>query len=57
MVSERTIYRLNDDRLLTAMNIDLPRKVMLKQRKKKKALKLSRKCRQGHEYECFLKFM
>jgi len=57
MVSERTIYRLIDDRLLTAMNIDLPRKVRFKQRKNKKTLKMDRHCRKGREYECFLEVM
>lgn len=57
MVSERTIYRLIDARLITAMNIDLPRKVRYSSRKKSTSMKVDKACRIGRDYECFEKFM
>lgn len=57
MVSERTIYRLIDSRLISAMNIDLPRKVRYSSRKKTSSLKVDKACRIGRDYECFEKFM
>ena len=57
MVSERTIYRLIDARLISAMNIDLPRKVRYSSRKKSVSMKVDKTCRIGRDYECFEKFM
>jgi IS30 family transposase len=57
MASERTIYRLIDSRILSAMNMDLPRKLRFKGRRKKKEFKVDKKCRIGRDYACFLKFM
>ena len=56
-VSERTIYRLIDARLISAMNIDLPRKVRYSSRKKSTSMKVDKACRIGRDYECFEKFM
>lgn len=57
MVSERTIYRLIESRLLSAMNLDLPRKMKFKACKKKKDFKVDKKCRIGRDYSCFQKFL
>ena len=57
MVSERTIYRLIDSRLISAMNLDLPRKVRFKCRRKKKVFKVDKQCRIGRDFSCFQKFM
>ena len=56
MVSEGTIYRLVDMGLLSARNIDLPRKVRFAPRKKKKEFKVEKACRIGRDYESFLSF-
>lgn len=56
MVSESTAYRLVDYGLLTARNIDLPRKVRYAPRKKKTTFKVDRSCRTGRTYEDFLAF-
>ena len=57
MVSERTIYRLIDSRVISAKNLDLPRKVRFKPRRKKKDFKVDKKCRIGRDFNCFQKFM
>ena len=57
MVSERTIYRLIDGSLISAKNLDLPRKVGFKPRKKKKVFKVDKACRIGRDFECFKKYM
>lgn len=57
MVSERTIYRLVDARILSAMNIDLPRKVRYRARKKTVYPKVDKSCRIGRDYECFLAYI
>ncbi len=57
MVSERTIYNLIDARLISAMNMDLPRKVRFRPRKKKKPFKVDKGCRIGRTFECFEKFL
>lgn len=57
MVSERTIYNLIDARLISAMNLDLPRKVRFKARKKKKTFKVDKSCRIGRDFACFNAFM
>ena len=55
---EKTIYNLADNGLLTAKNIDLPRKVRFRPRKKKSvAMKVDKSCRIGRTYEDFKAFM
>lgn len=56
MVSKSTIYRLVDYNLLTARNIDLPRKVRYAPRKKKTTFKIDKACRNGRTYEDYLTF-
>lgn len=53
MVSERTIYRLIDSRILSAMNMDLPRKIRFSARKNKVHAKVDKACRIGRTFECF----
>ena len=57
MVSERTIYRLVDARIISAMNIDLPRKVRYSARKKPSPLKVDKACRIGRDYNSFVTYM
>lgn len=57
MVSERTIYNLIDAGLFSARNLDLPRKVRYKPRKRKEHFKVDKACRVGRDYQCFLKYM
>lgn len=57
MVSERTIYRLIDSRILSSMNIELPRKVRYSARKNKVHVKVDKSCRIGRNYDDFKKFM
>lgn len=52
-VSERTIYRLIDARIISAMNIDLPRKVRYNARKVECHLKVDKACLIGRTYEDF----
>lgn len=51
MVSKSTIYRLIDDGVLNVKNIDLPRKVRYRARKKPRAFKVDKKCRIGRTYD------
>ena len=53
MVSESTIYRLVDYNLLSARNIDLPRKVRYKSRKVKKQFKVDKSCRTNRTIKDF----
>ena len=57
MISERTIYTLISSRAISAMNLDLPRKVRFKPRRKKLNFKVDKQCRIGRDYECFKAFM
>lgn len=57
MVSESTVYRLIDSGLISARNIDLPRKVRFRPRSKTVPLKVDKACRIGRKYEDFLVFM
>lgn len=57
MLDEKTIYNYIDAGLLSAKNIDLPRKVRYRIRKKKKQVKVDKKCHIGRTYEDFLEFM
>lgn len=51
MVSERSIYRYIDGRILSAMNMELPRKIRYSARKKTVHVKVDKKCRNGRTYE------
>lgn len=51
MISESTLYRMLDDGLLHARNIDLPRKVRFRARKKPRTLKVDKQCRVGRTYK------
>jgi IS30 family transposase len=56
--SERTLYNYIDSKLITACNIDLPRKVKYRPRKKSGLIhKVDRKCRIGRTYNDFKDFM
>lgn len=57
MVSERTLYRLIDARLISARNIDLPRKVRYSARKVERRLKVDKSCRIGRTYEDLGEFL
>lgn len=57
MVSERTIYNLIDASVIAARNVDLPRRVRFKPRKKKKHFKVDKACRISRDYVCFKKYM
>jgi len=56
--SEKTLYNYVDSGLITACNIDLPRKVKYRPRQKTGLIhKVDRKCRIGRTYEDYKKFM
>lgn len=58
MHSEKTIYTYIENGLLSARNIDLPRKVRLRPRKAKPVpLKVDKSCRIGRTYQDFLAYM
>jgi IS30 family transposase len=58
MSSERTIYNYVNDRVLSVKNIDLPRKVRYRPRKKTKTrFKVDKSCLIGRSYKDFLVFM
>lgn len=58
MYSEKTLYNYIDSGLITACNIDLPRKVKYRPRKKTGLIhKVDRKCRLGRTYDDFKNFM
>jgi IS30 family transposase len=57
LCSERTIYKYIDQSILTARNIDLPRKVRYRPRKRSKPFTVDRNCRRGRTYEDYLNFM
>lgn len=57
MVSERTIYRFIDSRIISAMNIDLPRKVRFSARKQTVHVKIDKKCRIGRDYEAYVTYL
>lgn len=56
-VSERTIYRLIDNRVISAMNLELPRKVRFKSRKIIAHHKVDKSCRIHRSYDDFIAFM
>ena len=58
MFCDKTIYKLIDLGLLEVKNIDLPRKVRFRQRKKKTTVyKVDKNCLVGRIYEDFLEYM
>ena len=57
MLDERSIYNYIEAGLLSVGNIDLPRKVRYRRRKKRKTVKVDKQCFQGRSYEDFQKFM
>ncbi len=56
-VSERTIYRYVDSKILSVLNLDLQRKVRFRARKKTVTTKVDKKCRIGRTYQDFLSYM
>lgn len=57
MVSKSTLYRMVNDGLLSAISLDLPRKVRYKARRKPRPLKLDKSCRIGRTYSDFCRYM
>ncbi len=57
MCSEKTIYNYIDDCLLEVRNIDLPRKIRFRARRKKAEFKVDKGCRLGRSYKEFENFM
>ena len=57
MLDEKTIYNYIDAGLLTVGNIDLPRKVRYRVRKKKKPVKVDKQCHVGRTYEDFQEYL
>lgn len=58
MVCERTLYNYIDNQILSAKNIDLPRKVRYRPRKKiQMGYKVDKKCLEGRRYDDYLKFI
>jgi len=57
MLDEKTVYRYVKAGLLTARPLDLPRIIRMRPRRKKKALKVDRTCRQDRTYADFLAFL
>ncbi len=53
MLDEKTIYNYIEQGLLSVGNIDLPRKVRCRTRKKKKSTKVDKKCHVDRNYEDF----
>ncbi len=57
MCSEKTIYNYIDGGLFDVRNIDLPRKVKYRQRRKNTEFKVDRGCRNGRTYDDFQEYM
>lgn len=57
MVSERTIYRLIDSRTISAMNMDLPRKIRYSARRQTVHVKVDKSCLTGRDYDSFTTYM
>lgn len=57
MCDEKTIYNYIDAGLLSVGNIDLPRKVRYHVRKKKRQVRVDKKCHVGRTYDDFLSFI
>lgn len=56
MLDERTIYNYVDAGLLSVGNLDLPRKVRYKVRKKNPSVRVDKQCHLGRTYEDFLEY-
>jgi len=57
LCSQRTLYKLIDQGVLSVRNIDLPRKVRYRPRHCSKPYKVDKKCRIGRTHEDFLLYM
>lgn len=57
MCDERSIYNYVEAGILSIGNIDLPRKVRYRKRRKKKIVHIDKLCHVGRTYEDFQKFM
>ena len=57
MCDEKTIYNYIDAGLLSVDNIDLPRKVRYRVRKKKRPVHVDKQCYVGRTYEDFLEYL
>ena len=57
LCSERTIYKLIEQCVLTVRNIDLPRKVRYHPRRKDKAFKVDKGCRIGRTWQDFQQYI
>ena len=57
MCDERSIYNYVDAGILSVGNIDLPRKVRYRKRRKKKTVHIDKLCHVGRTYEDFQKYM
>jgi IS30 family transposase len=57
MYDEKSIYNYIDSGLLSVGNLDLPRKVRYRVRKKKRSVRVDKKCHIGRTYEEFLEFL
>lgn len=57
MCDERSIYNYIDAGLLSVGNLDLPRKVRYRVRKKKRSVRVDKQCHVGRTYEDFLEFL
>jgi IS30 family transposase len=57
LCSERTIYKLIDQGVLSIRNIDLPRKVRYRPRRRELTFKVDKRCRIGRTYQDFQKYM
>ena len=57
MCDEKTIYNYIDAGLLSVANIDPPRKVRCRARRKKSPVKVDKRCHIGRSYDDFLTFM
>lgn len=53
LCSERTIYKLVEQGVLTVRNIDLPRKIRYRPRLRNNSYKVDRRCRIGRTYQDF----
>lgn len=56
MMSEKTLYKIIDAGILKIRNIDLPRKVRYRKRRKTSSYKVDKSCLEGRRYEDFLRF-
>ena len=58
MFCEKTIYKMIDNGVINIKNIDLPRKVRYRSRRKKTTVyKIDKKCLEGRRYEDYVEFL